>query len=142
MSEINIKKVLDEFGLENFDTDNISDGYHTFGSLYRQRLILFAALINSHQNISWKSKRHHDGEIPFGGGWFIVGINTPEGQYTYHYRFEHWNMFACKELDVAPEWDGHTDNDVERLLSIPNISNIPICHEIMEEAKRRVLENL
>lgn len=142
MSEINIKKVLEEFGLENFDTNNISDGYHTFGSLYRQRLILFATLVNSNQHISWKSKRHHDGEIPFGGGWFIVGINTPEGQYTYHYELKHWNMFICKVLDVAPEWDGHTDNDVERLLSIPNISNIPICHEIMEEAKRRVLENL
>ena len=27
-------------------------------------------------------------------------------------------MFQCKELEMAKEWDGHTDKDVERLLSL------------------------
>lgn len=100
------------------NTDAVSDGYHTFGSLYHQRLILFAALVNSHFDISWKSKLHHDGAMPFGGGWFIVGMETPAGQYTYHYELKDWDLFHCKEVDRAPEWDGHTDKDVERLLSI------------------------
>lgn len=98
------------------DIEELSDGYHTYKSLYFQRLVLFAVIINSHPEISWKSHKHEDGEQCFGGGWFIVGIDTPEGQYTYHYEDEYWDMFKCKELDRAPQWDGHTDKDVERLL--------------------------
>lgn len=100
------------------DIGEFSDGYHTFNSLYRQRCVLFAALVNSYPQISWKSKRHDDGELCFGGGWFIVGIDTPEGSYTYHYELKDWDMFRCKELERGKKWDGHTDADVERLLSL------------------------
>lgn len=100
------------------DIGEVSDGFHTFNSLYHQRLILFATLVNAFPHLAWKSHKHHDGEIPFGGGWFIVGINTPEGQYTYHYEDKDWDIFRCEELEKAPEWDGHTDKDVERLLSL------------------------
>lgn len=100
------------------DIEDLSDGYHTYKSLYFQRLVLFAVIVNGHPEISWKSRRHEDGEQCFGGGWFIVGIDTPKGQYTYHYEDEHWNMFKCEEIDRAPHWDGHTDKDVTRLLSL------------------------
>lgn len=96
----------------------VSDGFHTFNSLYHQRLILFATLVNAFPHLAWKSHKHHDGESPFGGGWFIVGINTPDGQYTYHYEDKDWDIFRCEELEKAPEWDGHTDKDVTRLLSL------------------------
>ena len=96
----------------------ISDGYHTFNSLYNQRLCLFAALVNAYKNKAWKSRLHHDGEPCFGGGWFIVGITTPAGDYTYHYELKDWNLFDCKVLDKAPEWDGHTDKDVTRVLTL------------------------
>jgi len=97
---------------------DLSDGYHTFNGLYYQRLILFAALVKAYKDKAWKSWRHHDGEIPFGGGWFIVGIETPEGQYTYHYEAKDWDLFDCVELPVAKHWDGHTEEDVTRLLSL------------------------
>lgn len=96
----------------------VSDGFHTFDSLYQQRLILFASLVNTFSTISWKSHKHSDGEVPFGGGWFIVGITTPKGAYTYHYENKDWDLFRCQELEKAPEWDGHTDKDVRRLLSL------------------------
>ena len=50
-------------------------------------------------------------------GMFIVGIETPDGQATYHYDVEpYWNLFQCKEVDRAPEWDGHTpDQAIERI---------------------------
>ena len=105
---------LEELG----DIGKISDGYHTFNSLYHQRCVLFATLCNTFKNLSWKSRKHSDGEKCFGGGWFIVGIDTPEGQYTYHYEDEFWDLFKCQELDVAKEFDGHTDKDVGRLLSL------------------------
>lgn len=96
----------------------VSDGFHTFNSLYHQRLILFATLVNAFPTLAWKSRKHHNDEVPFGGGWFIVGINTPSGQYTYHYEDKDWDIFRCQEMETAPEWDGHTDKDVERLLSL------------------------
>lgn len=114
---LNVKTLIEAAGID-ISTDNVSDGYHTFGSLYHQRAVLFAALVNTFPDISWKSIRHSDGEECFGGGWFVVGIDTPEGQYTYHYEINEWPMFKCKVLDRAPEWDGHTDKDVERLLSL------------------------
>lgn len=100
------------------DIGEISDGYHTFNSLYNQRLCLFAALVKAYKDKAWKSRLHHDGEPCFGGGWFIVGITTPAGDYTYHYELKDWNMFDCKVLDKAPEWDGHTDKDVSRVLTL------------------------
>lgn len=120
---MNIKEFFEQSGIKIDDIGEVSDGFHTFNSLYHQRLILFAALCNAYSKIAWKSKRHDDGEIPFGGGWFIVGIETPEGQYTYHYELKDWDLFKCKELDRAPKWDGHTDKDVERLLSLKGENN-------------------
>ena len=97
----------------------MSDGYHTFNSLYYQRMVLFAALVKSHKDKAWKSWKHESGELCFGGGWFIVGIDTPEGSYTYHYESKDWDKFDCMELPVAKHWDGHTEEDVTRLLSLP-----------------------
>jgi hypothetical protein len=99
----------------------LSDGYHSFNDLYRQRCVLFASLCNTFKDLSWKSRRHSDGQRCFGGGWFIVGIDTPQGQYTYHYEDKDWDMFDVEELEVARKFDGHTSNDVERLLSLGEI---------------------
>ena len=99
----------------------VSDGYHTFNGLYYQRMILFAALVKQNKERAWKSHKHEDGELCFGGGWFIVGIDTPEGSYTYHYEDKDWDLFDCEELPVGKHWDGHTEDDVTRLLSLPEM---------------------
>ena len=104
----------------------LSDGYHTFNGLYYQRMILFAALVDAYPGIAWKSWKHEDGELCFGGGWFIVGIDTPKGSYTYHYEEKYWNWFECEELPAAKHWDGHTEEDVTRLLSLPDV--VPVVH--------------
>lgn len=100
------------------DIGELSDGYHTFNSLYRQRMYLSAALVKAYKDKAWKSLRHEDGELCFGGGWFIVGIDTPEGSYTYHYEANYYSLFNCEELERAKHWDGHTDADVGRLMSL------------------------
>lgn len=100
------------------DIGELSDGFHTFNSLYYQRAILFATIVNTYKELAWKSKKHEDGQVCFGGGWFIVGIDTPKGSYTYHYEAEYWDLFDCEELPRAKHWDGHTDEDVTRLLSL------------------------
>ena len=100
--------------------DDLSDGFHTFRQLYYQRMMLFAVIVKQNKNRAWKSLRHEDGELCFGGGWFIVGIDTPEGSYTYHYEDNFYSLFDCEELECAKHWDGHTERDVTRLLSLPS----------------------
>lgn len=104
------------------DIGDLSDGFHTFNGLYYQRMILFASLVRAYKGRAWKSYRHEDGELCFGGGWFIVGIDTPEGSYTYHYENVYFDWFDCVELPNGKHWDGHTEDDVTRLLSLPTIS--------------------
>ena len=104
------------------DIGELSDGFHTFNGLYEQRMILFAALVKAYKDRSWKSYRHEDGEWCFGGGWFVVGIDTPEGSYTYHYENKYWDMFDCVDLPRGKHWDGHTEADAEtRLMSLPSV---------------------
>lgn len=98
------------------DTSGISDGSHTFGELYHHRAILSATILNSHSELAWKSKRHEDGDMI--KGFFIVGIETPKGQFTYHYPLDYWDYFKVKKVNYAPKWDGHSSNDVDRLLSL------------------------
>jgi len=99
-------------------TGETSDGYHTFNELYHHRAVLFSVIVRDHQELAWKSKAHHDGTMY--DGMFIVGIETPKGQATYHYDIApYWDMFDCKELDRAPEWDGHSPADaIERIATL------------------------
>ena len=88
-------------------TGETSDGYHTFNELYHHRAVLFSVIVANYPDRAWKSKKHYDGTMY--EGMFIVGIETPDGQATYHYDIApYWDMFKCRVLDNAPEWDGHT----------------------------------
>lgn len=100
------------------DTNLISDGYHTFGELYDHRIVLFilACKAISYRFNIWKSRTHHDGSV--WDGWFIMGVGvTPGTQISYHLSNKYWDLASCaKEIEKAPEWDGHTSADVlERL---------------------------
>lgn len=105
--------------VEETDKGKISDGYHTFNELYHHRAVLFSVICNSNKELAWKSKKHDTGDMY--DGMFIVGIQTPEGQATYHYDIEpYWNMFEIKELPNAPKWDGHTPDEAIRRISLLN----------------------
>lgn len=98
-----------------------SDGYHTFNELYHHRAVLFSVVVAANSGRAWKSKLHNDGTMY--EGMFIVGVDTPQGQATYHYDVEpYWDMFWCRELERAPEWDGHTsDEAIERIGSLRDV---------------------
>lgn len=95
---------------------NTSDGYHTFNELYYHRMVLFSIICNQNKDVSWKSKLHFEGDMF--EDYFIVGINTSEGNYTYHYSMEYWDQFDVEVLDRAPKWDGHKPEDIIRLYSL------------------------
>ena len=91
----------------------ISDGYHTFDELYYHRMMLFSVICNTYKELSWKSKLHNDGTMY--DNYFIVGVSTIQGDYTYHYHMDDWDKFNVKELEHAPLWDGHQPSDITRL---------------------------
>lgn len=89
--------------------------------LYLFRLIYNALLFNEwvkRDDIEvYKSKKHHDGSIPFEDDeedWFIVVAILPTGkQITNHYMMRYWDYFHITEYDkVEHEFDGHTSGDV------------------------------
>lgn len=107
-------QMLKESGKLN--TKEISDGYHTFGQLYHDRAVLFSVICNTYKDCAWKSRKHEDGSMF--KNMFIVGVTTPEGNYTYHYNLGYWDDYHVKELEHAPKWDGHTFEDIDRLESL------------------------
>ena len=105
-----------KYVFKEYSKGNISDGSHTFNELYYHRMVLFSVICNTYKDKAWKSWKHDDGTMF--DNYFIVGITTEEGDYTYHYHKDYWDMFNVKELDNAPEWDGHKSEDITRLLSL------------------------
>lgn len=110
---------------------NTSDGYHTFNELYHHRAVLFSVIVENFAARAWKSKLHSDGTMY--DGMFVVGIETPDGQATYHYDIDpYWDLFRCKEVDRAPEWDGHTpDQAIERIGKLVDCkTDRPTCRNL------------
>lgn len=121
--------------LPSEEKELISDGYHTFKELYDIRLAYNVALFNEWAS-SWlknkyyrdsgkliglieprynvhKSWKHYDGELCFGGGWFIVVAILPTGQISNHYKAEDWDLFKIPETEKALfSFDGHSGEDV------------------------------
>lgn len=108
----NIKNIPEEF----FDLTKISDGFHSFKELYEYRLLYNAAFFNELSKLDLynvhKSIRHYDGELCFGGGWFIVMAELPSGWISNHYEMKDWDLFKIPERTYAAQWDGHTPKDV------------------------------
>ncbi len=116
-----------------------SDGYHTFNELYEFRKVYNAVLfnewaLNKEEMSIWdnlftqeviypkydvhKSWRHNDGELCFGGGWFVVVALLPTGQITNHYEAGDWDLFKIPETEKAKYvYDGHTAIDTLTRLS-------------------------
>ena len=111
---------VDEINIEISKLDDkslISDGSHNFGELYYHRMMLFSIICNSNLEKAWKAWQHDDGTMF--ENYFIVGIDTPEGQFSYHYHKDYWHYFNnVQELKYAPKWDGHTSQDITRLLGL------------------------
>ena len=96
--------------------NDVSDGNHTFRELYDYRMAYNSLWVNeihksgnSEKFKLHKSLKHHDGELCFGGGWFIVSLELPTGKISNHYKTEFWDLFQIPESEKSIlEYDGHT----------------------------------
>lgn len=116
------------------DMGSVSDGLHTFDELYEFRMLYNAAYFNllaSKRDMPVKrpkpvkSKRHSDGQLCFGGGWFVVVVQLPDGQISNHYPLKDWDLFQIDEVERAPEFDGHTAQDVAQILRKDLLDGLP-----------------
>lgn len=130
INQVLIDQLMKLVGLENFvDVGEVSDGFHTFNQLYEHRNLIFCFLLTLiyRENLSkfqvWKSLKHSDGTMfdSNNGDWFIAGLSDETGsrQITYHMsKSRYWGLLDIPEREFAPEYDGHSPDDVlERLVS-------------------------
>ncbi len=124
-----MENVINELITKLKDTDKfivgkISDGFHSFDELYDFRKMYNAVLFNDwckqNKYDVHKSIKHFEGDLCFGGGWFIVSAILPSGQISNHYEIKDWDLFKIPATDKCKhKFDGHTSNDVlERLKSL------------------------
>ena len=120
--------------VETKSLNELRDEYHSIGELYEFRKAYNALLFNTWatyegwngqilpQHDVHKSWKHNDGELAFGGGWFIVVAILPTGQITNHYKAEDWDLFQIPAVEKAKyEYDGHTPADtLERMKQLLN----------------------
>lgn len=111
----NIQSEIDKIK-DSEEIDNINDGAHSFKDLYYHRMVLFSVICKLFSDKAWKSKLHSDGTMY--DNYFIVGVTTPDGDYSYHYDLKYWDKFNVPILDNAPVWDGHKPEDIDRLYSL------------------------
>jgi len=127
------KEVVEVQEILTDDIGSVSDGYHTFDELYEHRVTLYIAfcrVVASQADVKlcsvdsvpygvlhpersvWRSKVHSDGSSF--EGWFVLGIGRTYGnQITYHVPMKYWNDTDFADtLDKAPEYDGHSSQDV------------------------------
>ena len=127
----NIERINWEINLHlDFETDEVSDWYHTFWELYKHRIHLFIALCKMANNTTGdkgfeqpiRSKIHKDWlNVWEDWGMFLLLLDTDYWQISYHIDKKYWDKcsFAKTELQAKEEWDWHTSDDVlERLLKI------------------------
>ena len=121
-----VQKEVDKLGVGGLK-GKLSDGYHTFDELYEHRIVLFITLCKillhdpqyqtGQKSHVCPSLQHSDGSSF--NGWFVMGIGKERGeQITYHLPMSKWDEtdFA-PTLDFAPNFDGHTSDDVLKRLS-------------------------
>lgn len=108
-----LKGILNDHHDDDQDVRYVSDGHHTFDELYRYRMLYHAAFVNANPADTVKSWWHSDGELCFGGGWFIVVTVLPTGQISNHYRPQFWELFNVRSVDAdhLPVYDFHSSED-------------------------------
>jgi hypothetical protein len=104
------KLIIGNNEVEVEDTNQVSDGYHTFGQLYDHRVTLMGALMSVVHgqpgfDVGW-SLRHDDGELCFGGGWLIAWIHLPNGKQIRYHMADSVPLPKMLEKEVGSEWNG------------------------------------
>lgn len=87
----------------------VSDEYHSMEELYDHRCLLWINLcLLQNPKITYLVENHFN-------GWFLLGVETPIGQMSYHCPNKFLNLVIGIERR-HPVYDGHTSDDVLKRL--------------------------
>lgn len=112
-----------------------SDGYHTFNELYDHRCLLWINLCNLMPEKCYLVPEHLL-------GWFLLGMETKEGQISYHCPNKFYDLINIRISKEHPKYDGHMSKDViKRLKKLPFIQpkdavSVPTVEKIEEIISR------
>lgn len=120
--------------LNDDDVEKLTDGYHSYESLYDMRLAFTTLLAKVMPSRCYKSKLYSDGSIMFGGGWFLFVCHLPTRAgvktISFHYENRYWHRFNIKIRTRAEPYDGHTTDDVINSLSTAKITPKELLSQI------------
>ena len=105
--------------VKTINTKKVSDVYHTFGDLYTRERVLFRLITCIYPRLSFKSLYHYDEENdPMFDGDFMVGLYTPKGPISYHFKLQYLEDFAHLEfLPRGPKYDNYSEEEKNERLN-------------------------
>lgn len=126
---------------KTINTKNISDGHHTFGELYNRELVLFRLVTSAYPKLSFKSLKHYDEENdPIFNGDFMVGIYTPKGPITYHFKLEYLDSFKhISYIPKGPKYDNYTEDEKNERINY--LSDMIISGKTEDDILIEILSN-
>ena len=90
--------------------------------LYESRMLLNVLFFNNlmgcdcHKSLKWQPKKGSTKWIEE-KGWFVVMAELAEGQISFHYKIEYWDLFNIPIKEQCNLFDGHdTDMVNSRIL--------------------------
>jgi len=109
-----IQLLRDTAGL---NTEDISDGKNSFGTLYAQRTIFFSIICNIYKERAFKTEDQPlDMKV---NEYFTAAIRLDDICYYLLFPAEDWDLFKIPELEFIPEGlNMHTKNNARRLSSL------------------------
>lgn len=112
-------------GIKNevVDSKELKIKYHTVRQLYTRSRVFFLLVAALAPELTFISFRHYDENkdpIENFNDDFIVGVYTPYGPSTFHFKYEYLSEFKdVRHIDNAPLYDGYTEEEsMERLVKL------------------------
>ena len=125
------------------NTKEIRVKYHTTGQLYTRTRVLFRVCTALCPELAFKSLKHFDEKndsIKNFNDDFIVGVYTPKGPISFHFKLEFLDEFAHIPFsESSPKYDGYTEEEmIERL---ENLADEIIAGKDVKEILKDIIKN-
>ena len=155
---MNVEKIngaIKEYKNSGKSVKQVSDVYHTFEDLYKRELVLFRLISSLCPKLCFKTLKHFDEDNdPMFNGDFMVGIYTPLGPASYHFKLKYLDKFSHIEFqDCGPRYEGYTEEEKnERINCVSNlinsghteddIVNLIMCNPNLDDSLKPIRRNL
>ena len=115
---------------------DIGCGYNPFEFLYDYRHDIFEKRCKKHFEQVFKTRKHYDDvNDPMFDDSFLVGVLTPLGYITYHFRMKHFDKFKIVEIERGPKYDNYDIQ--EGLYRLASLTNEELVKKHLEKVNKK-----